>query len=219
MQTMPIPLLIITAIALIILLIAASRIKRGNPLAALAKKLGLALKEEHDHVLEHSLREFSLSGLGKVFPRLFYVLSGPGNDVNLKIFDYNGSTAALGMPHFLFQTMGFGEIAGKAFSHFLIAPKSVYWRLRLLFSKDVFVKTGLPRKFLDSYVMVLKTGAPQPKLRQELFDKMLALKHPYSLEASGNRFIFYRRGIVIPLKRMEAFYKDLQEVSDVLRLA
>ena len=49
------------------------RRKRINPLLALSKKLSLSVQEDHDDILEHELRDFPLSGLGKVFPKLFFV--------------------------------------------------------------------------------------------------------------------------------------------------
>jgi hypothetical protein len=63
----------------------------------------------------------------------------------------------------------------------------------------------------------VKKDMPVPEFRREFFDKFLSFKKPYTLETRGNRFIFYRRGAVIPLRRMEMFYRDLQAVADVLR--
>lgn len=191
--------------------------KRGNPLAALAKKLGLLLQEGHDDTLEHELRVFSFSGMGKVFPRLYYAMSCSWDGVRMKIFDYNGSRFIFGMPRFLFQTMGFGDAAGTALSQFFISPRTFYWRLAPLFSKDVFVREGIPVEFLKRYVIVMKKGTPVPKFRRELFDRFLSLGKAYSLETHGSCFVFYRRGLVIPLRRMEIFYKDFQGITGVLR--
>ncbi|MDD5538925.1 MAG: hypothetical protein PHF12_08185 [Candidatus Omnitrophica bacterium] len=203
----------------VILLIARffARYKGGNPLAALAKKLGLSLQEGHDDALEHDLRVFSFSGLGKVFPRLYYVMSCSKDGVRLKMFDYNGSRFAFGMPRFLFQTMGFGDAAGAALSQFFISPRTLYWRIALLFSRDIVVKDNIPQEFLKRYVIIVKKDMPVPKFRRDFFDKFLSFRKPYTLETRGNRFIFYRRGAVIPLRRMEMFYRDLQAVTDVLR--
>ncbi len=194
-----------------------ARYKGGNPLAALAKKLGLSLLEGHDDALEHDLRVFSFSGLGKVFPRLYYVMSCSRDGVRLKMFDYNGSRFAFGMPRFLFQTMGFGDTAGAALSQFFIAPRTLYWRLASLFTRNIVVKDNVPEEFLKKFVIIVKKDMPVPEFRREFFDKFLSFKKPYTLETRGNRFIFYRRGAVIPLRRMEMFYRDLQAVADVLR--
>jgi len=194
-----------------------ARYKGGNPLAALAKKLGLSLQEGHDDALEHDLRVFSFSGLGKVFPRLYYVMSCSKDGVRLKMFDYNGSRFAFGVPRFLFQTMGFGDAAGTALSQFFVSPRTLFWRLASLFSKDILVRDNIPQEFLKKYVIIVKKDMPVPKFRREFFDRFLSFRKPYTLETRGNRFIFYRRGAVIPLRRMEMFYKDLQVVTDVLR--
>jgi hypothetical protein len=203
----------------VILLIARffARYKGGNPLAALAKKLGLSLQEGHDDTLEHDLRVFSFSGLGKVFPRLYYVMSCSKDGVRLKMFDYNGSRFAFGIPRFLFQSMGFGDAAGAALSQFFISPRTLYWRIALLFSRDIVVRDDIPQEFLKKYVIIVKKDMPVPKFRREFFDRFLSFRKPYTLETRGNRFIFYRRGAVIPLRRMEMFYRDLQAVTDVLR--
>ncbi|HAJ57613.1 MAG TPA: hypothetical protein DCL35_07595 [Candidatus Omnitrophica bacterium] len=190
--------------------------RRMNPLVAAAEKLGLSLQQEHDHILEHNLRDFNFSGCGRAFPKLFFVLSTLKEGVRLKVFDYNGSYFAFGLPYFLFQTMGFAEAAGVGFSRFFIAPRTLYWRLRSLFSKEDFVKEGVPVEFLRKFVLVVKKGHPRPKLSQDFFKTFLSLRVPYSLETRGNQFIFYRRGMVIPVRQIGDFLKDLASVADVL---
>jgi len=209
-------LMAVGALVVLLLVRLLSQRKRANPLAALAKKLGLSLQEGHDDVLEHDVRIFSFSGLGRVFPRLYYALSCSKEGVRLKMFDYNGSRFAFGMPRFLFQTMGFGDVAGAAFPHFLVSPKTVYWRLRSLYSKDVFLREGIPGDFLKKYVIIVKKDMSAPKLHGEFFDTFLSLKKPYSLEARGSSFIFYRRSAVVPLRRMAIFFSDLQAVAGTL---
>ncbi len=212
----------VIAVAAVILLVFIRRffgLKRANPMAVVAAKLGLSIRNEHDYILEHNLRDFSLSGLGRVFPRLFFVLSCFKDGIRFKIFDYNGSRFSSGIPRLLFQTMGFGEIGGKNFMHFLVAPRTLYWRLNSLSSSYFFVKDGVPAEFLKKFVIVIKKGMPVPKLTGDFFAKLLELRKPYSIETRGSQFIFYKRGAVIPAKRIEKFLKELEFVGAALSMA
>jgi len=190
--------------------------KHANPLVALAKKIDFTLIEEHDYVLEHSLRDFFLLGNGKVSPKLFYVLSSRKGGLHMKIFDYNGTIFSRLFPKFLYQTMAFAEADAISFSEFVIVPKTVYWRFKSLFSKDVFVKEGIPSDFLRRFYLFVKKDKPVPGLRQEFFAIFLALGKPYSLEAQGRRFIFYSYNTIIPVKHMEGFYKDFSVIASSL---
>jgi hypothetical protein len=187
--------------------------KRINPLVTLAKKLDFTLFEEHDYMLEHNLRDFFSLRSGKACLKLFYVLSCRRDGMRVKIFDYNGSALILGVGRFLYQTMGFVEADGANFQQFLIAPKTFYWRLRRMLSCEVFVEAGVPERFLRKFVLVVKKGEPVPKLKDVFFKRFLELNKPYSVETRGNRFIFYRRGVIIGTRHIEEFYKDLKAVA------
>lgn len=186
--------------------------KRINPFTALAQKIDFTLIEEHDYVLEHSLRDFFLLGCGKVAPKLFSVLSSRRGGLHVKLFDYNGSTFSRIFPKFLYQTIAFAEADALSFSDFVIVPKTLYWQLESLFSKVVSVKEGVPADFLRRFYLFVKKGKPLPVLSQEFFAGFLALGKTYSLEARGRRLIFYCYNTIIPVKRMEGFYKDFSAV-------
>ena len=192
------------------------RFRRVNPLVEIAKKLEFTLMEDHDYVLEHNLRDFFLLGRGRVAPRLFYVLSCRNGGLHRKIFDYNGTAYAFRILRFLFQTMCFVEADGRKFMDFIIVPKTLYWRLRSLFSQDIFLREGISEEFLRHYFLIVKKDQPMPKFQQDFFKSFLALGKPYSLETHGNRFIFYRHGVVIPVRRFGEFYKDFKSMSEAL---
>ena len=208
----------ISAGALVVLLLSRRffRFRRINPLVDIAKKLEFSVTEDHDYVLEHNLRDFFLLGCGRVAPRLFYVLSCRKGGVHMKIFDYNGTAYAFRVLRFLFQTMCFVEADGRNFMDFIIVPKTLYWRLWSLSSQDTFLKEGIPKEFLRHYFLIVKKDQPLPKFQQDFFESFLALGKPYSLETHGNRFIFYRHGVVIPVRCFEEFYKDFKLMSEAL---
>ena len=192
------------------------RFRRINPLVDIAKKLEFSLMEDHDYALEHNLRDFFLLGHGRVAPRLFYVLSCRKGGSHMKIFDYNGTAYAFRILRFLFQTMCFVEADGRKFMDFIIVPKTLYWRLRSLFSQDIFIREGISEEFLRHYFLIVKKDQPMPKFQQDFFKSFLALGKPYSLETHGNRFIFYRHGVVVPVRRFGEFYKDFKLMSEAL---
>lgn len=192
------------------------RFRRVNPLVEIAKKLEFSVMEDHDYVLGHNLRDFFLLGRGRVAPKLFYVLSCRKGGLHRKIFDYNGTAYVFGVLRFLFQTMCFVEADGRKFMDFIIVPKTLYWRLRSLFSQEIFLREGIPEYFLRHYFLIVKKDQPLPKFQQDFFKSFLALGKPYSLETHGNRFIFYRHGVVVPVRRFEEFYKDFKSITEVL---
>jgi hypothetical protein len=187
--------------------------KHVNPLIVLAKKINFTLIEEHDYVLGHSLRDFFLLGNGNVALKLFCVLSSRKGGLHMKMFDYNGTILSRLFPKFLYQTMAFAEADALGFSEFVIVPKTFYWCFKSLFSKNVFVKKGIPSDFLRRFYLLVKKDKPVPCLRQEFFASFLALDKPYSLETRGRRFIFYRYNTIVPVKHMEGFYKDFSAVA------
>lgn len=191
-------------------------VKRINPLIAAAKKLDLALNEEHDYVLEHDLRLFSYSGCDRVHPKLFFVFSGVRENLHLKMFDYNGSFIFFGIPRFIFQTIGFAQVDGKNLQHFLIAPKTFYWRISALFNRFVFLQEGVPEDFLKKYVILVNKGQVLPKFTKDFYIWFLSLGKTYTIETQGSRFIFYRRNKVISLRLMGEFYKDFRLAAEFL---
>lgn len=209
-------LAVVGFLAALLVMVRILRARRVNPLVSVAEKLGLSLQQEHDHILEHDLRDFIFSGCNRVFPKLFFVLSGLKEGVRLKIFDYNGSRLVFGLPHLLFQTMGFAEVWGVSFTHFFVAPRTFYWSLRSLFSPEDFVKDGVPEEFLRKFVLVVKKGQPKPVLSRDFFKTFLSLRCNFSLEARGNRFIFFRRGTIIHSRRIGCFLEDFISVSEAL---
>lgn len=205
---------------LLVLVLALSRVpvrrKYANPLVEFARKFGFRFQEDHDYFLEHDLRPFAFSGLGRVSPRIYYVLAAINDKgVHFKLFDFNATRLKFGIPRFQGQTMGYAGIPGKFFPHVLIAPKTLYWCFRLHGARDRFVTEGIPGRFLQKYVVVLGKDEPLPKFKPELFDKILHWNNAYSLEIKNDRLIFFRRGQVIPLREMIVFYKRLQDIADV----
>jgi hypothetical protein len=180
--------------------------KRTEDLKQVAQDLGFEFWPQGDAALFKSLNRFHLFSLG-YSNRLWNLLRGKANDLEVNIFDYRYVTGAGKHKHALTQSVVCFRFTGSGLPTFSLRPENVWHKIgSWLGYQDI--DFGSHPSFSSHYLL---RGGDENAIRALFTDPMLTFyeQHPgLSTEGSGNLLLFYRNAGKVGPQGVRAFMEE-----------
>src|SRR5262245_40812954 len=165
--------------------------KRREALQALAGELGFEFFPQGDRDLQASLSSFHLLQQGHS-KRLYNLMRGSANDLEVQIFDYTYVTGGGKNSHTWHQTVICFELPQDCLPHFSLRPESVWHKIGSWFGYQDINFESHPT-FSNKYLL---RGSDEDAIRTLFTDDVLEWfeeTNNLSGEGSGDQLLVYRQ--------------------------
>ncbi len=165
--------------------------KRREALQKTADELGFEFYPQGDVTLLGRLGRFYLFQQGHS-KRLYNLLRGEANDLEVLVFDYTYVTGSGKSSHTWSQTVVCFQLADDVLPHFEMRPESVWHRIGQLFGYQDINFESHP-VFSKKYLL---RGSDEEAVRELFTDEVLSWfedTEGMSVEGRGDRLLFYRQ--------------------------
>jgi len=180
--------------------------KRTEELQHLADELAFEFLPQGDTSLFQSLGKFQLFSQGRS-KRLWNLLRGTTNDLEVAIFDYRYVTGSGKHSHTWNHTVICFRFAGQPLPHFSLRPENFADKIGGWFGyQDIDFETH--PAFSKQYLL---RGANEPAIRSLFTNEVLNYfdqKPGLTIEASENTLLFYRHSALLKPQEVRSFMEQ-----------
>lgn len=187
--------------------------RRREALKDVAKEAGLTFSAKPSNQVIISLSNFTLARKGH-FPKVQYLLEGHKDGTDWMIFDYSYMVSDHEHRNTTYtQTVIFARHPESALPKFFLCPENFFHKIGdALGFKDIDFETH--PDFSKRYLL---KGQDESKIRDLFKGSVLQIfeqeKKTFTMEAEGDRFIFYRPSITVSPQHIQEFFKTAQHIS------